>query len=144
MDKLSQLTIIIPTYNRPKYVLRQFKYWQNYPVTVHILDGSEKPLNLKDNYKYQKNCFYHHLPITIEKRFAYAINLIKTDYACLLSDDELFLPSSLNSCITEIENNNLVACKGRAIEIDYCNKNRTILGFHRYKELYNYSILHYS
>jgi glycosyltransferase domain-containing protein len=144
MNQLSQLTIIIPTYNRPDYAIRQFKYWGKYPVIVHILDGSDKPLNIKNDDKYKQNCFYHHLPITIEERFSYAIKLIKTEYSCLLSDDELFLPESLNSCILEIETNNLISCKGRAIEIDFSKKFRSILGFHRYKEFYNYSILNSS
>jgi len=35
---LSELTIIIPTCNRPLALERSIEYWRDLPVTVHILD----------------------------------------------------------------------------------------------------------
>jgi hypothetical protein len=43
IELLSELTIVIPTYNRPLELERSIEYWRDTPVTVHILDGSEEP-----------------------------------------------------------------------------------------------------
>ena len=43
IELLGQLTIVIPTYNRPLELERSIEYWRDTPVTVHILDGSDKP-----------------------------------------------------------------------------------------------------
>ena len=39
---LSDLTIIIPTYNRQNFLVRQIIYLSNYNVNLLIADGSEK------------------------------------------------------------------------------------------------------
>ena len=42
-ELLAHLTLVIPTYNRPLELERVIEYWRDTPVTVHILDGSDKP-----------------------------------------------------------------------------------------------------
>ena len=42
---LSKITIVIPSYERQKYLIKKIKYWSNFEVDVHIVDGSDKPLD---------------------------------------------------------------------------------------------------
>ena len=45
MSLLNKLTIIIPTYNRPHYIIRNILFWKDYDVNLIILDGSIEPLS---------------------------------------------------------------------------------------------------
>jgi len=45
---IKDVTVIIPSYNRPEYALKCLKYWSNFKINVHFVDGSEKALNLED------------------------------------------------------------------------------------------------
>ena len=40
---LSDLTLVIPAYNRPAYLERQIDYWSGTGVQLCILDGSKSP-----------------------------------------------------------------------------------------------------
>ena len=45
-NKLSKLTVIIPTYNRKTSIKKVINFWKNIPhIKVIILDGSNKPFN---------------------------------------------------------------------------------------------------
>ena len=94
---MKDLTIIIPSYNRPKDLERQILFWDNTDATVIILDGSTTPLLTK--HKLPSNITYYHLPISFAKRLAFSRSLIKTKFVVMLADDELYLPSALNSSI---------------------------------------------
>ena len=144
MSRLADITIIIPSYNRQNYVLRQLAFWSQHQVVCHVLDGSNKPIAEHFLQDFNNNVHYHHLDISLEDRFGYAIKLIQTDYSCLLSDDEFFLPSSLESCIREIETHDLIACKGRAIGFNFNEKSKKVYGFLAYPQFYNYTIDHCS
>jgi glycosyltransferase domain-containing protein len=115
MSNLSRLSIVIPTYERQIYALRNMRYWSNIGVTVHVLDGSEQAINPNELIDLNSNIHYYHMPISVEARLAYAPLLVNTEFVTLLSDDEFFLPSGLEACIREIESNDLVACLGRCL-----------------------------
>jgi glycosyltransferase domain-containing protein len=120
MNGLKDLTLIIPTYNRPIYAIRQLNYWSDTGACVHVIDGSYETINESLYDKSNPNLNYHFLGnSSIEDRLGYAINLIKTNYSALISDDEFFLPSAIEKCIKTIEINNLVACKGLCFSFNY-------------------------
>ena len=113
---MSKLTIVIPTYNRHKYVLRSIKYWSDRDVDVIIIDGSNSALEELSLKKLPSNISYHYLPIGFLERLEIASNLIKTKYSILLGDDEFFIPSALNSAIKSLDSDSeLVACCGQSI-----------------------------
>lgn len=90
---LSKLTVVIPSYGRHPYLLRQAAYWRQSGVTVIALDGSIKPLSI-DQQKIinaEKNFSYIHMPNGICERLNYAAKLIITPYAVLLGDDDFLL-----------------------------------------------------
>ena len=68
IELLSELTIVIPTYNRPLELERAIEYWRDLPVTVHIVDGSENPCFPVGTITGVPRIHYHHLPVTIAEK----------------------------------------------------------------------------
>ena len=119
---LSKVTIIIPTYNRQKYALRNMLYWSNKGVTLHVLDGSVDSINDKELNDCGQNIFYHHIPEDIFSRMDKAKDLVDTKYAILLCDDELFIPSALAECVKFLDSSKETAsCIGRCMAFKYEN-----------------------
>ena len=114
MSDLSNLTIIIPSYNRQPFIKRQIAFWKNTSVEVVILDGSQTGI-FPDEWC-ENNIRYYHKPVSLEDRLKFASTIIRTEYATMLSDDELFVPSALEECLNFLDNNpDYVACKGQVI-----------------------------
>lgn len=129
----SNFTLIIPSYERPKYIERLVEYWSNIPINVHILDGSKKSIAETLNLPETGLINYHHLPVSIEERFLFAEGLITTPFSALLSDDEFFLPSALESCIAFLQVNSLyVSCTGCSIGFDW--RAQKVTAIHSYPD----------
>jgi glycosyltransferase domain-containing protein len=117
MYSLSNLTIIIFTFNRHRYVLRNLELWSTTEATVHVLDGSNEPIAAAFLSNFSPNIKYHHLPVSIWERLAKGVALVDTKYVAFLADDEFFIPSALGAAISELEaDHELVACCGRGID----------------------------
>ncbi len=115
-DLFSDLTIIVPTYNRQKFVLRTMRFWSGSKAKVYVLDGTSDPINRNELKQFSKNIQYFHLPFPLNKRFSFVTNLIETKYTITHADDEFLTPSGVLSCIKTLENNlSLVSCMGRCI-----------------------------
>jgi len=113
---LSRLTIIIPTLSRPDYVRRQVKYWSQTDAEVRILDGAMVPIDLTEFDITRPNVRYIHMPVNFNERLANASSLINTEFACLLADDEFFLPAGLRACIDHLDlNHDDIGCVGRVL-----------------------------
>jgi len=65
---LNKLTIVVPTYCRQKYVLRQLNYWEKLPVKLLILDESPKSLGIENLQDSRKNFHFVHSPTSIENK----------------------------------------------------------------------------
>lgn len=137
---LSKLTIIIPTYKRHEYALRNIHFWSGKEVTLHILDGTDTSIPLDELNGIGSNIHYHHLPISIYDRFRKAVELIDTEYAVFQGDDEFFLPSALEQCITELERDEeLVSCMGRCLL--FHPESKGMYGRPAYTEMKEYAIM---
>ena len=109
---LSQLTVVIPTCNRPLELERSIEYWRNTPVTVHILDGSDKPWFPVGLLPSALNITYHHLPLmngenwmeNYSKRMNIAAGLPVTALSVLCADDDYFSISGLKMAVSAILN----------------------------------------
>ena len=44
-NNYEKVSVIIPTYNRQNYAIRQLNYWSETGVCVHVLDGSNESIN---------------------------------------------------------------------------------------------------
>ena len=73
------------------------------------------------------------------QRLSESLDLIKTEYVALAGDDEFYIPSAVNACIKELDNDNkLVACCGLAL--GYGINNGSVYGKEKYGRLNGYSI----
>ena len=116
IELLSELTMIIPTCNRPLELERSIEYWRDTPVTVHILDGSDKPWFPVGLLPGAPNITYHHLPLingenwmeNYSKRMNIAAGLPVTALSVLCADDDYFSISGLKMAISAILNSDEV------------------------------------
>jgi len=137
MPNLSELTLVVPTYNRQNYALRQLHFWFNTPVKIHILDGTSNPIDTKDLKSLGENVHYYHLPCSYEERLRKALELVDTPYVALLCDDEFFIPCALKHCIDELKTHKeLMACIGRCL--GFYSTKRGIMAAPMYNEMKGY------
>ena len=140
MKLADKITVIIPTFNRQKYALRNMRYWSGRGPTVHVLDGSATPINAFDISELNENIHYHHLPMSGKKRLKYAFDLIETSYCVLLSDDEFLIPKGLEACISEMDTDReLVSCIGRFLVFNPTS--RGVVGWPAYTKMKDYALL---
>jgi len=112
LNNLRDLSIVIPTFSRQDYILRQIYYWASTKATIFIMDGSSEPLDDSLLLLLSKigNIKYFHLEISYVERIKKACDHIKTRYAMCLADDDIYLKEGI--------------CKA----IDFMNKNKDPLG----------------
>lgn len=111
----SRLSLMMPTFNRHEFAIRNMRFWSGSGVQLHVLDGSAAPIDssLRD---FGANIHYHHLPLSFEERLAQGAAMIDTDYTAMVGDDEFFVPSALDACIAELDADSaLSSCMGRAL-----------------------------
>jgi glycosyltransferase domain-containing protein len=136
---LERLTIVVPTYNRQKYISRLIEFWSKTPVKLVVLDGSPEPHELESDFFESANLVYHHSPVSIEKRFGESIAFADTDYVALISDDEFFLPTTCCDCIQFLDQRlDFSACKGQAVGFGW--DGRLVYGMQVYPELMGYGV----
>ena len=123
IELLSELTIIIPTFNRPRELERSIEYWRNTPVTIHIVDGSKTPWFPIGRLRDISNISYHHIPPEDNeglwgnycRRMRYGSVLPTTKYSALCADDDAFTISGLCAILNTFENDLTIdAMIGRA------------------------------
>ena len=139
MNNLERLTIVIPTYNRKEYALRAMRFWNDKDVQVHFMDGSDEPIEENELKFLSPNILYHYGPNDLYKRIYKSVDLVKTDFAALLSDDEFFIPESIDLCIKELdENSDLVSCVGEVFGFNI--RKGKVLGFPVYGGFVDYKV----
>jgi glycosyltransferase domain-containing protein len=97
MEPLDQLTLVIPTLNRPEYVHRQVLHWWEHPIHLLVVDGSPDPPELPAGGK----CQIRHVKQekSFQERMTLASRLVETPFVALCGDDDLYLASGLSSCL---------------------------------------------
>lgn len=117
-DSLNELTVVIPSYCRQAFLVRQIVYWMQRPVKVILLDGSPNPLSpfLQSRLQAIQRITYVHNPVSPVERLAGVKDLITTPYAVMLGDDEFHLFSGLRRAIQYLQSNeDYIGCIGQSI-----------------------------
>lgn len=123
---LNNLTIVILTYQRQKYILRAMNYWSGSNVKLVVIDGSKLGIEDRLIKKLSNNINYIHHPVSLHQRMLYALKFVETEFVLLGGDDDFFIPSALNSCIEILlKDKELVSCIGRSMKFNFKN-NQTI------------------
>lgn len=116
MLDLSDLTLVMCTYNRPKYAIRAIKFWAKQNVNLIVLDGSSGPLDKEFTDSLPKFVRYIHSESGWTDRMLMGANLSKTNFTSLINDDEFYLPNSLSVCIETLRDcPQLVSTTGNAV-----------------------------
>ena len=121
-NQLSQLTIIIPSFFRQEYLIRQVILWAFTDATVIIADGTSEPLSsrLIKIISNIPNISYKHLTDPYASRIRRSSNYISTPYAMCLADDDIFLKVGLCHAIDKLnQDHEILACMGQTIGVDY-------------------------
>lgn len=121
--ELSDLTIIIPTFNRSQSLKRLLKYlfMSNIKTNILILDASPIQINneILESYSSRLLITYKNYntskeyTISVPKRINAGLKHVCTRYCLLHADDDFVLPSGLKQSINFLEaNQDYVSCEG--------------------------------
>lgn len=120
MSLLKKLTLIIPTFGRPRFIVRAMNYWSDKDVQLIVLDGSPESLTADFVKGLTSNIRYVHNPVSIQQRLADATSMLSTEYVAFFSDDDLFAESGLAEAIAELDlNPELACCNGICVSFNW-------------------------
>jgi glycosyltransferase domain-containing protein len=99
---LSQLTIVVPTYQRHASLAKLLAYYAPLPVRLIVVDGSPEPFDRAASEPGAALVRYFHMPVSIDERIAYAAQLCDTEFAMFSCDDEYYLPQALGAALAQL------------------------------------------
>ena len=78
---LNDITILIPTYKRNKYLFKNLNFWEKYKINIIILDGGKKRIDNK-NFKNFKNKikYFFYKNSSFERRLYFGSQKVKTPF----------------------------------------------------------------
>jgi glycosyltransferase domain-containing protein len=105
------ITIMIPTKNRPSFILRQLKYYSlaNFQGEILIGDSSDTDYfdeNKKNINKFEKELSIKHFnyPRCPPDKALYLLSCeVQTDYSAFVADDDIILVESISECINFLD-----------------------------------------
>ncbi|MCB2359375.1 TIGR00180 family glycosyltransferase [Clostridium estertheticum] len=127
------ITILVPTYNRPYYLNRILTFINNYKnikPTVMILDSSTKNEKIENENLINKfeNCNIVYSEYSSDIKFFEKINNglteVNTEYICLCADDDFITEESIIESIKKLDNEkDLYSVKGKNLYFTYSMSN---------------------
>ena len=115
---LERLTVFVPSFGRPEFVLRQLVYWSGTAAHLLILDGSPDPIpeSVREAVDTRMELDYLHRPVGLQERLREAHDLIRTEYTVMCGDDEFHLRRGLVDAVGVLDRERaLVACMGQSL-----------------------------
>jgi len=119
---MEQITIVVPTYNRPSFLKKFIFFLDEFKITCPIIvaDGSDDPELMLNRTIIKEHNIIHNNQIIhwIDKSFFIerinnAVKLVKTNYCKINSDDDFFSREFILNSIVKLNNyKNLVAITG--------------------------------
>ena len=111
---MKNLTLIIPTYNRPQFLQRILEYYNSYKVNFKIIIvDSSIPLNKKLNKKIsglfpKLNILYlddFYPELAPHHKYARMVRFVKSKYVCFCPDDDFIVPNGIKEAVDFLEKN---------------------------------------
>lgn len=122
LPSLKNVTLVIPSYKRQDYLLRNIAYWYPTGVNLILLDGSPNSFSpiILNSISLNSRITYIHSNTSFEDRLNQAVSYVSTPYVASLSDDEFFLKSSLFRLISKLESSpHLSGIIGQSLSFNY-------------------------
>ena len=143
--ELSDLTVVVPSWRRQDYLLRQIRYWSASSASLIIVDGSRLPLpdRIRSAVEAHPRITYWHDLSSMADRLCLAGGLIESPYAVMLGDDEFHLPAGLSASIRVLEDDQkLVGCMGQVLSFSPVGPYRRSVFARCYLSMHGHSIRH--
>jgi glycosyltransferase domain-containing protein len=107
------ISIMIPTKNRPNFILRQLEYYSKAKFQGNILVGDASNQKLfnktkKNIKKYEKNLkiqHFHKPDLSTDITNSFLCHQVETDFCAYVADDDIILVESLSECINFLNQN---------------------------------------
>ena len=109
---LENLTVLILSHQRQHCLNSVLPYWEKFGIKTIVLDNSLEPLQ---DYSLYKHCTYIHTQENFNIRSKIAANLVKTKYAIVAADDEIYLPTALKNMSHFLDENPDYSSVGGAV-----------------------------
>ena len=139
IELLRELTIVIPTNNRPLELERAIEYWRDTPITVHILDGSDQAFFAEGLQPGTTSICYHSFPSKEEtatenagRRLKFGVGVMSTRFSALCCDDDVFTFECLVEALNLLESGAFEAIIGKTGE--YIVNNGQVSWVHKYSK----------
>ena len=130
---LSNLTVVVISFNRPYYIQRQIQYWSKTNVNLLIVDGSKQQAEFDLDASISSRIRYVHSPGSYRERSLLAAGLIETEFVAQLPDDEFYIPSALTEFIEALQDDSSIdSIQGRTVR--FFEKNGSMLAARQYAE----------
>lgn len=111
---LKKITIVVFTRSRPAYARRQAEFWEGRGPTVLILDNGLEAWSDNILTGLSDNVHYLHDAGGYYRQLRQSGELVKTEYAILIDDDNFLIDEGLEACIRELESHSdLIAVSGK-------------------------------
>jgi len=119
---IGKLDVVVFSRERNSVLLKSLEIWKRQPFNFIILHNSEHSLHAD---LISKNMVYKHLPrLSYGIRAGIAADLISSEFAVILADDEMLLESGVDAMI-----------KNLSSIIDLASIGGKVLGIHKYGEI---------
>ena len=93
----SDVSIIIPTHERPSYLDRILEYYAHEPFHIYVADSSALPYN---GSRLKGNVTYFHLPGKfLTYKIAFTLEYIETPFVVMCADDDFIIPAAIQTCV---------------------------------------------
>lgn len=90
-------SIIIPTHNRQRKLTRILAYLDKFPVSVIIIDSSDK---ISDFKRFENVEYYHDQNLTFSQKVIHGCNVAKTNFIALCADDDFVIPEKIQQLLS--------------------------------------------
>ena len=121
----TRVAIIIPTMNRPDFILRQLRFYElmNSPHPVYLSDSSneDNASKLKDGLKEIKkfDVIYQWVPPGRDNLYL-LLPLVKEKYCIQMGDDDIMIPETISECADFLESHpGYSTCSGKQVNIRF-------------------------
>lgn len=95
------ITIFIPTYNRPRFLQRAIKYYKQFDLPIVVCDSSLNKTEILES-----NVTYEHYPqMCYFKKIHLSLKNIDSKYTLVCTDDDFVVEAGLKKCYSFLEEN---------------------------------------
>lgn len=123
------ITLIIPTYNRHRYLNRILEYYKDCSFQIIAADSTNNVYN-STSPKPRSFQYLHYPDVSLTQKLEAALNEVNTKYVVMCADDDFIIPERIFECVNFLEHNKQYsALQGNSISYKKEDLNSTAIQF---------------